>query len=99
MKRLGFYRPRDPQSDAMGVMVPALLLTALGLLAVYSFGASFIAKQALWAIAGVAGCVLVSRAIQLDRPADRAGVCSFSRQSSGRVPVPSGAGDRSGSPR
>ncbi|MHC4451784.1 MAG: FtsW/RodA/SpoVE family cell cycle protein, partial [Planctomycetota bacterium] len=42
-------------------MVPALLLTALGLLAVYSFGASFVAKQALWAIAGVAGCVLVSR--------------------------------------
>ncbi|MHC4940745.1 MAG: FtsW/RodA/SpoVE family cell cycle protein [Planctomycetota bacterium] len=61
MSRFDFYRPRDPQSDAMGVMVPALVLTALGLLAVYSFGASFIAKQAVWAIAGVAACVLVSR--------------------------------------
>jgi len=54
MNRLDVFRPRDPQSDAMGVLVPALLLTALGLLAVYSFGAPFIGKQALWGIAGVA---------------------------------------------
>jgi len=54
-------RPRDPQSDAMGVMVPALLLTALGGLVVYSFGAQFALKQAIWAIAGVGACVGVSR--------------------------------------
>jgi len=61
MDRFDFFRPRDSQSDAMGVMVPALLLTALGLLAVYSFGAPFVGKQAIWAICGVAGCVAVSR--------------------------------------
>jgi len=61
MNRLDVFRPRDPQSDAMGVLVPALLLTALGLLAVYSFGAPFIGKQALWGIAGVAACIAASR--------------------------------------
>ncbi|MEM8885522.1 MAG: FtsW/RodA/SpoVE family cell cycle protein [Planctomycetota bacterium] len=68
---LDILRPRDLQSDAMGVMVPAFLLTALGGLVVYSFGAQFALKQALWAMIGVAGCVLVSRVPRdlLDRAA------------------------------
>ena len=55
------FRPRDPVTDAMGVLVPALLLTAIGLLCVYSVKPVFALKQAIWAIAGVSACVAISR--------------------------------------
>ena len=54
------FRPRNPQTDAMGVLVPALLLTGLGLICVYSFGARYAVRQAAWAILGVGLCIYVS---------------------------------------
>jgi len=61
IERFDPFRPRSPHADAMGVFVPALLLTGLGLVCVYSFGSQFALRQALWAILGVAACVAVSR--------------------------------------
>ena len=61
MRRFDPFRPRDALSDAMGVLVPALLLTAIGLICVYSYGSQFAFKQALWAIVGVLSCIAVSR--------------------------------------
>ncbi len=61
IERLDPFRPRSAHADAMGVFVPALLLTGLGLVCVYSFGAPFALRQALWAILGVAACVAISR--------------------------------------
>ncbi|MHC4953505.1 MAG: FtsW/RodA/SpoVE family cell cycle protein [Planctomycetota bacterium] len=60
-QRIDPFRPRDALADAMGVLVPALLLTAIGLLCVYSYGSQFALKQALWAIVGVLFCIGVSR--------------------------------------
>ena len=66
MKRLpDIFRPRAPAADAMGVLVPALVLTGLGLICVFSFGGAQVLRQAVWAACGVAACVAVSR-IPLD---------------------------------
>jgi len=69
MQRFDPFRPRDALADAMGVLVPALLLTAIGLICVYSYGAAFAFKQAIWAIVGVIGCIAISRVprAQLER--------------------------------
>jgi hypothetical protein len=61
MRRFDPFRPRDALADAMGVLVPALLLTAIGLICVYSYASQFALKQALWAIVGVVSCIAVSR--------------------------------------
>jgi len=61
MRRFDPFRPRDALADAMGVLVPALLLTAIGLICVYSYGSQFALKQALWAIVGVVSCIAISR--------------------------------------
>jgi cell division protein FtsW len=60
------FRPRDPRADAMGVFVPALVLTGLGLVCVYSFGGSQVWRQAIWAVIAIAVALAVSR-IPLDR--------------------------------
>jgi cell division protein FtsW len=43
------------------VLVPALVLTGLGLICVFSFGGAQVLRQAVWAACGVAACVFVSR--------------------------------------
>jgi len=55
------FRPREPHADAMGVFVPAMVLTGLGLVCVYSFGDEHIMRQAVWALLGIAACIAVSR--------------------------------------
>jgi len=55
------FQPRGGQADALGVLLPALVLTGLGLICVYSFGGTQVIRQALWAALAVACCVLVSR--------------------------------------
>ena len=60
-RRFDPFRPRDPVTDAMGVLVPALVLTTAGLLSLYSVKPDFALRQAIWAIAGVAACVAASR--------------------------------------
>jgi len=54
-------RPRDLRADTLGVLVPALVLTGLGLICVYSFGGAHVVRQAIWAALGVAACIGVSR--------------------------------------
>lgn len=60
-ERLDPFRPRSPHHDAMGVFVSALVLTGLGLICVYSFGARHVLRQAAWAILGVGVCLFLSR--------------------------------------
>ena len=60
------FRPRDPQADAMGVFVPALVLTGLGLVCVYSFGGTSLWRQAVWAVIAI-GCALVVSRVPLER--------------------------------
>jgi len=57
----GIFQPRDPRADALGAFVPALVLTGLGLICVFSFGAEHFTRQAAWAVLGVGGCLLVAR--------------------------------------
>ncbi|MHC4577968.1 MAG: FtsW/RodA/SpoVE family cell cycle protein [Planctomycetota bacterium] len=59
--RFDLFRPRDPRADALGVLVPALVLTGLGLVCVFSFGGAHVVRQAVWAAVGVAVCIAVSR--------------------------------------
>lgn len=59
--RLRPFAPRDPEGDALGVFVPALLLVGLGLICVFSFGASHLYRQATWALVGMLLCLAVSR--------------------------------------
>ena len=55
------FQPRDPRTDTLGVLVPALVLAGLGLICVYSFGGAHVVRQAVWAAVGVAACLGVSR--------------------------------------
>ena len=55
------FQPRDLRSDALGAFVPAVVLTGLGLICVFSFGAEHFARQAAWALLGVGACLLVAR--------------------------------------
>lgn len=55
------FRPRDLRADTLGVLVPALVLTGLGIICVYSFGGAHVVRQALWAALGVGACIAVSR--------------------------------------
>jgi cell division protein FtsW len=55
------FQPKDAETDAMGVFVPALLLVGLGLICVFSFGSSHLFRQASWAVLGVVLAVAVSR--------------------------------------
>lgn len=56
------FRPQDPRADAIRALVPALVLTGLGLICVFSFGAEHLLRQAVWATLGVAACLLVAHA-------------------------------------
>jgi cell division protein FtsW len=55
------FRPRDPHADAMGVFVPALVLTGLGLVCVYSFAGEMVWRQAAWAVIAIGAALAVSR--------------------------------------
>jgi cell division protein FtsW len=55
------FRPRDPRADAMGVFVPALVLTGIGLVCGYSFAGAAVLRQALWAIIAIVVSLFVSR--------------------------------------
>ncbi len=63
---LDVFRPRSPETDALGAFVVALVLTGLGLLCVYSFGAEHVVRQAAWAALAIASAIAVSR-VPLDR--------------------------------
>jgi len=65
LARIDPFRPRGGAADALAVLVPALVLTGLGLICVYSFGGQHVIRQAVWAALGVAACIAVSR-IPLD---------------------------------
>jgi len=58
---LDLFRPRAPEADALGAFVAALVLTGLGLLCVYSFGAEHVVRQAVWAVLAVAAATAISR--------------------------------------
>ncbi len=65
------FEPRDARADALGVLIPAFVLTGLGIVCVYSFsgttgGGSQVIRQALWAAIAVASSILVSR-VPLER--------------------------------
>jgi cell division protein FtsW len=59
--RFDLFRPRDPHQDAMGVFVPALVLTGTGLICGYSFAGEAVLRQAVWAALGILVCLGVSR--------------------------------------
>jgi len=61
MKRLEFFQPRDPHTDAMGVFVPALVLTGIGLVCGYSFAGASVLRQAVWAVLAIGIALAVSR--------------------------------------
>ena len=51
--KFDLFKPRDPHTDAMGVFVPALVLTGMGLVCAYSFAGTAVLRQAVWAIIGI----------------------------------------------
>ena len=64
--KLDLFRPRDAHRDAMGVFLPALVLTGMGLVCGYSFAGGAVLRQAIWAVIGILAALGVSR-IPLDR--------------------------------
>ena len=64
--KLDLFRPRDAHQDAMGVFLPALVLTGIGLVCGYSFAGGAVLRQAIWAVIGIAAALAVSR-VPLER--------------------------------
>jgi cell division protein FtsW len=61
LARVDPFRPRELRADTLGVLVPALVLTGLGIICVFSFGGTHVVRQAVWAALGVGACIAVSR--------------------------------------
>ncbi len=59
--KLDLFHPRDAHQDAMGVFVPALVLTGIGLVCSYSFAGGAVLRQAVWAVVGIVAALVVSR--------------------------------------